>query len=122
MLTLIISVAAFCIWDGVYTSKIFSTLQTESEYIYETLKISTIEDEDIQKRIINLNDFWTEKMDTLSISISRKDLQPVSDYLQYLNAAITNNDQDDAITYSRLLWYNILGLSEVTSISSLNIL
>ena len=122
MLTLIISVAAFCIWDGVYTSKIFSTLQTESEYIYETLKISTIEDEDIQKRIINLNDFWTEKMDTLSISISRKDLQPVSDYLQYLCASIKNNSQEDAVTYSRLLNYNIIGLKEITGLSWVNLL
>ena len=122
MLILLLSVTGFCVWEGIYTSNVFKTLQTESEYIYETIKTKPISDKDLQEKILNLNSFWTEKMDTLSISISRKDLQPVSDYLQYLTASITNQNQEEAVTYSRLLWYNIVGLSEVNSINSLNIL
>ena len=61
-------------------------------------------------------------MDTLCISISRKDLQPVSDYLQYLCASIKNENQEDAVTYSRLLNYNIIGLKETTGISWINLL
>ena len=61
-------------------------------------------------------------MDALAISISRKDLQPVSDQLQFLDASITNDDQESAITYSLLLKYNIEGLKEVTSLSLVNIL
>ena len=122
MLILILSVIGFCVWDIVYTNKIFSTLQSESKEIYTELKSGSIENKNLQTKIENLNAFWTEKMDTLCISISRKDLQPISDYLQYLISSTINNNQEDAITYSRLLWYNIVGLSEVSSFSSLNIL
>ena len=71
---------------------------------------------------MNLNDFWTQKMDILSISISRKDLQPISDYLQYLYSSIHNNSQEDAITYSRLLHYNVMGLKEAVGISAINLI
>ena len=122
MLILFISVTSLCIWDTVHTNQVFSKLETKSDYIYNTLKTTEITDEDIQKNILDLNDFWTKKMDTLCISISRKDLQPVSDYLQYLCASIKNESQEDAITYSRLLNYNIIGLKEATGISWVNLL
>ena len=61
-------------------------------------------------------------MDTLCISISRKDLQPVSDYMQYLYTSIHNNNQEDAVTYSRLLNYNIIGLKEQIGINFINLL
>ena len=60
-------------------------------------------------------------MDMLCLSISRKDMQPISDYLQYLNSAIINENQEDAITYSLLLDYNIKGLTQSTGISILNL-
>ena len=61
-------------------------------------------------------------MDTLSISISRKDMQPISDYLQYLCSSIKNDSQEEAITYSRLLNYNVLGLKETLGLSWVNLL
>ena len=61
-------------------------------------------------------------MDTLSVSISRKDMMPISDYLQYLYSSITNQNQEDAITYSRLLFYTASGLNEATDISLINFL
>ena len=122
MLVLTLLVSGLCVWDMVYTNQIFNTMESKSAYIYETLLSSDISNKEIQNEIINLNDYWTRKMDTLSISISRKDLQPVSDYLQYLHSAIHNNNQDDAITYSRLLKYNIEGLKETTAVSCINLL
>ena len=122
MLVLTLSVAGLCIWDTVHTNKIFNSLEQKSEYIYSSLQTEDITNENIQNEILNLNDFWTKKMDTLCISISRKDLQPVSDYLQYLCASIKNENQEDAITYSRLLNYNIIGLKETTGISWVNLL
>ena len=97
-------------------------METESNRIYESLLADDISNEEIQASIINLNNYWTNKMDTLSVSISRKDMQPISDYLQYLASSITNNNQEDAITYSRLLHYNIEGLRETNGIKWLNLL
>ena len=122
MLILTLAVSGLCIWDTIHINKVFNTLETKSEYIYQTLQQEDISNKNIQKEILNLNDYWTKKMDTLSISISRKDLQPVSDHLQYLCASITNNNQEDAITYSRLLNYNIIGLGETNGVSFVNLL
>ena len=119
---LTLAVAGLCIWDSIHTNQIFDTMTGKSNYIYSSLQTGDIADENIQKEIISINDYWTKKMDTLSISISRKDLQPVSDYIQYLYSAITNNSQEDAITYSRLLCYNIEGLKESNGISFINLL
>ncbi len=122
MLVLAFSVAGLCIWDTTYTKNVFNKLESQSYLICEKLQNSDITNEEIQKDIISLNSFWTKKMDTLCISISRKDLQPVSDYLQYLYSSIKNQNQEDAITYSRLLNYNIIGLKECTGISFVNLL
>ena len=84
ILILFLSVSALCIWDGINTSKIFDNSINKSEKIYNSLLTSTIENEEIKNHIHELNEYWTKKMDTLVISISRKDLQPVSDYLQYI--------------------------------------
>lgn len=122
ILILTLGVAGLCVWDTVHTNQVFAILETKSNYIFESLQEKDISDEKIQNEILTLNSYWTKKMDTLCISISRKDLQPVSDYLQYLCASIKNNSQDDAITYSRLLSYNIIGLKEATGISLVNLL
>lgn len=123
MLILFIAVTGLCIWDEVYTSKTLTHMEKESEYIYSSLLNSDIStDKDLQNKIINLNDYWTDHMDILSISISRKDMQPISDYLQYLHSSIINQNQEDAITYSRLLYYNASGLNEISSISIVNFL
>ena len=122
MLTLLIAVSSLCMWDTIHTKHVFSVLEEKSESINATLQTTEITNPDLQNEILYLNDFWTEKMDILSISISRKDLQPVSDYLQYLCASIINNSQEDAITYSRLLNYNIIGLKECSGISLINLL
>lgn len=122
MTILALSVLGLCLWDTIYTTKIFNTLESKSEYIYQTLQTTEITNENLANEIFALNDYWTKKMDTLSISISRKDLQPVSDYLQYLCSSIKNQSQEDAITYSRLLNYNIIGLKETSGISLVNLL
>lgn len=122
MTILALSVLGLCLWDTIYTTKIFNTLESKSEYIYQTLQTTEITNENLANEILALNDYWTKKMDTLSISISRKDLQPVSDYLQYLCSSIKNQSQEDAITYSRLLNYNIIGLKETSGISLVNLL
>ena len=122
MLILLLSVTGLCIWDGIYTTKVFDKLSIESEVIYNKLLSTSIEDEELKNSIVELNDYWTKKMDTLCISISRKDLQPVSDYLQYLYTATINANQEDAITYSRLLYYNAVGLKETTGINVINLL
>ena len=122
MLILFIASTALIVWDGIHTERVFKYLERESTEIYTSLLINDISDENIQDQIINLNDYWTKKMDTLCVSISRKDLQTISDYLQYLHASITNNSQEDAVTYSRLLNYNIIGIKEATGITALNLL
>lgn len=122
MIILFIGVFSLCIWDGINSSKIFEYSVNKSEHIYNSLITSTIENEEIKNEIHKLNDYWTKKMDTLAISISRKDLQPVSDYLQYLYASTINNNQEDAITYARLLHYNLIGLKESNGISIVNLL
>ena len=122
MLTLLFAVVGLCVWDGIHTTKVFNYMVKESNEIYTSLLYSEITDLSLQNKIKNLNSYWTKEMDILSISISRKDLQPVSDYLQYLYAAILNESQEDAITYSRLLHYNIEGLEESNGINCLNLL
>lgn len=122
MLILLLAVTSLCVWDNINTTKVFDKLESKSSSIHETLQTTDISDENLQAEILSLNDYWTKKMDTLCISISRKDLQPVSDYLQYLCSSIKNQNQEDAITYSRLLNYNIIGLKEATSISWVNLL
>ena len=121
ILILFLAVTGLCIGDGIYTQKVFEKLENDSEKIYETLLTTEITDPKIQNDIINLNEYWTEKMDILCISISRKDLQPISDYLQYLCSSIINESQEDAVTYSRLLNYNIVGLNQTTGINILNL-
>ena len=94
MLVLTLLVSGLCIWDTVHTNRVFDTLQEKSNYIFESLQTNEISDEKIQEEILSLNQFWTKKMDTICISISRKELQPVSDYLQYLCASIKNKNQE----------------------------
>lgn len=122
MTILTLAVFGLCVWDSIYTNQVFNHMEQKSNYIYTSLQTTEITDEELQKEIISLNDYWTKKMDTLCISISRKDMQPISDYLQYLCASIKNESQEDAITYSRLLNYNIVGLKENTSFSWVNLL
>lgn len=122
MTILALAVIGLCTWDLVNTNKVFNTLEKKSDAIYSTLQNTDITNKNIQDDILYLNDYWTKKMDTLSISISRKDMQPISDYLQYLCASITNENQEDAITYSRLLNYNIIGLKETIGINFVNLL
>ena len=122
MFTLALGVCGLCVWDGINTNRIFNHMEERSDYIYSYLTSSSIENSEIAEEIISLNDYWTQKMDILSVSISRKDLQPVSDYLQYLHSSILNKNQEDAVTYSRLLNYNIVGLCESNGICFLNLL
>lgn len=122
MLSILIAVFGLCIWDGVHTQKVFDKLEHDSEEVYNSLLTTSISDENLQEKIVKLNDYWTAEMDTLCISISRKDLQPISDYLQFLFTSIKNNNQEDAITYSRLLNYNLIGLNQTTGLNFLNLL
>ncbi len=122
MLVLVLACTGLIIWDGVHTDKVFDYLYDETKEIHSTLQTTEITDEKLKERIKTLNDYWTGEMDTLCISISRKDLQPISDYLQYLRAAVINESQEDAITYSALLEYNVEGLRQTTGISALNLL
>ncbi len=122
MFIIFLAVASLCVWDLVFTNKTFNKMEKDCTEIYETLQTTEIANENLQQKILKLNDYWTEKMDILAISISRKDMQPVSDYLQYLCASIINDSQEDAITYSRLLKYNVEGLSEMIGINGLNLL
>ena len=122
MSILALSILALCIWDGFQTKKVFSEMENRTSNIYNTILVSKIDNENLKDEIFELNGYWTEKMDMLCISISRKDLQPISDYLQYLYASILNENQEDAITYSRLLNYNIIGLKEITAFSWINLL
>lgn len=121
ILILSLSIISLCVWDSVYTQNVFNTMEEKSKNIYSSLLVDDISNPDIQDSIIELNDYWTEKMDILCISISRKDMQIVSDYIQYLYASIFNQSQEDAITYSRLLNYNIKGLRELVGISLINL-
>ena len=122
MITLAFAVCGLCVWDTINTKNIFNHMESESAQIYSSLNSSSVESQEIAQDIIRLNDYWTKKMDILSVSISRKDLQPVSDYLQYLCTSIINNNQEDSITYSRLLNYNIVGLKESNGLCFLNLL
>lgn len=122
MSVLALGVLGLCIWDVVFTKNVFAVLEEKSDYIYTSLQTTPITNENLSKEILELNDYWTKKMDTLCISISRKDMQPISDYLQYLCSSIKNNSQEDAITYSRLLNYNIIGLKESSVLSWVNLL
>lgn len=121
ILILSLSIIGLCVWDSVYTQNVFNTMEEKSENIYSSLLVGEISNPDIKDSIIELNDYWTEKMDILCISISRKDMQIVSDYIQYLYASIFNQSQEDALTYSRLLNYNIKGLRELVGISLINL-
>lgn len=122
MITILLAVTSICIYDGIHTKNVFNHMQDESNIISTALIQGTeITNETLTERIENLTQYWTDNMDMLSLSISRKDMQPISDYLQYLNSAIINESQEDAITYSLLLDYNIQGLTETTGISILNL-
>jgi len=117
-----ILVNVLCIWDFSYTNKVFDHMKKESNEIYNSLLVEDVDDEFLSNKILNLKKYWTKKMDILAISISRKDLQPISDHLQFLDSSITNKDQETAVTYSLLLKYNIEGLEEITDFNLINIL
>lgn len=119
---ILISVISLCIWDTYQTNSIFTKLEKDTSAIYSKVLTTDISDEKLSGDIFELNEFWTKKMDILCISISRKDLQPISDYLQYLYSASINKNQEDAVTYSRLLYYNAQGLKECTGITFINFL
>lgn len=119
---LTIAVNALCIWDVWYTKKIFKYMYYESSEIHYALLEDDITSPELATRITELDKYWTKQMDILCISISRKDLQPVSDHLQFLKSSISNNDQETAVTYSLLLKYNVEGLKEISGFSLVNIL
>ena len=119
---LTILVNALCIWDVWHTEKVFKYMNKESSAIHQSLLVDDITDPIIASRINNLDKYWTKKMDILCISISRKDLQPVSDHIQFLKSSVSNNDQETAVTYSLLLKYNVEGLKEISGFSLVNIL
>jgi len=122
MLTLLLAVVGLCVWDSIHTYSVFNKMEQETESLYSTILENEISLINLETQIEDLNDYWTKKMDILAISISRKDMQPISDYLQYLCSAIINNNQEDAITYSRLLAYNVVGLKETTKLNHINLL
>ena len=122
MIVLLIFVVGLCIWDSVFSSNALKTLYLQSNDIYQSINDNSIDIKTLYDDVENLNDFWTKKMDILSISISRKDMMPISDYLQYLISAIKLGNQDDAVTYSRLLVYNVEGLQESTQPCFINLL
>lgn len=119
---LTIAVNALCIWDVFNTESIFKHMNKESGEIHQFLLVNEITDPNLIHRIEELDKYWTKKMDILCVSISRKDLQPVSDHIQFLKSSISNNDQETAITYSLLLKYNVEGLKEISGFSFMNIL
>jgi hypothetical protein len=119
---LTIAVNALCLWDIFYTKQVFKYMNNESSAIHQALLVEEITDPQLTKRIEDLNKYWIKKMDILCISISRKDLQPISDHLQFLKSSISNNDQETAVTYSLLLKYNVEGLKEISGFSFVNIL
>lgn len=119
---LTIAVNALCIWDIMYTKKTFKYMSKQSDAIYLSLLESDITAPHIVDNIYSLDKYWTKRMDILCISISRKDLQPISDYLQFLKSSVTNNDQETAVTYSLLLQYNVDGLEEISGFKLINIL
>ena len=120
VLTIIVN--ALCIWDVWHTQKVFKHMNNESSAIHQLLLDEDITNPALADRINNLDKYWTKKMDILCISISRKDLQPVSDHIQFLKSSISNDDQETAVTYSLLLKYNVEGLEEVSGFSLVNIL
>lgn len=122
MLVLLLAVSGLCVWDCIHTNQVLNKMQTDSEYYYSLVCSEDLQQLNLSEEIEELNSYWTKKMDILAISISRKDMQPISDYLQYFASAITNNNQEDAITYSRLLKYNIIGLKETTKFNHINLL
>lgn len=122
MMVLLIAVTGICIWDGIHTNNVFEHMESESKIISSAILDGTdLTNELLVNRVNDLNDYWTKNMDFLCLSISRKDMQPVSDYLQFLTSALINESVEDAVTYSRLLDYNIEGLNQSTGINFLNL-
>lgn len=121
IIILILAVTALCVWDGIYTKKTFTTLNAKCEEIYNLIKNEDADFNTLNLKVENVNAYWTKHTDILCISISRKDLQPISDYLQYLASSIENKSLDDCLTYARLLDYNVKGLSEAYGISFANL-
>lgn len=120
IITIIVNI--LCVWDLCFTQDVFKYMKSESEEIYEAVLTTPITDEKVSAKILELKDYWTDKMNVLVISISRKDLQPISDQLNFLDSAITNNDQESAITYALHLKYNLEGLHETVGFSLANLL
>ena len=120
VLTIIVN--ALCIWDIWHTEKVFKYMNNESSAIHQALLVDNVTNPEVVTKIENLDKYWTKKMDVLCISISRKDLQPISDYIQFLKSSIFNDDQETAVTYSLLLKYNVEGLKEISGFSLVNIL
>ena len=67
MLILFLGVLSLCVWDSIYTNMVFNNLIKKSEMIDSSLQTKSITDEEIQNEILGLNEYWTEKMDTLCV-------------------------------------------------------
>ncbi len=122
VIILILAVTALCVWDGLYTTKTFNSLTSQSEEIYAMVSEEDINFNNLSTKVEELNTFWTKQTDILCVSISRKDLQPVSDYIQYLAGSVKNRSAEDCFMYAKLLNYNVIGLSEAYGISFANLL
>ena len=121
IIILFVAVTGLCVWDSIHTQQIFNHMESESLNIYSSLQAGE-NSEELAQKAEKLNHYWTKEMDILCISISRKDLQPVSDYLQYVCSSLALDDTENATTYARLLHYNVEGLKQKNGIDMLNLL
>lgn len=111
-------VTGICVWDAIYVKDTIDYVHTETTAIYEYVvynDISPAENyEYIRDKVVKLEKYWENKVNIMCLLVSRKDMQPVEDYLEYLRSAIILKSQEDCITYARLLHTNVRTLDKIT--------
>lgn len=109
---------ALCIWDIIFVNKTLEYMHSQTHEIFDFVVYNDISDaenyESIRAQVVALEKYWSSKENTLCLVISRKDMQPVADHLEYLRSAIILHNQEDAITHARLLHANVKTLDKIT--------
>ncbi|MDD4350838.1 MAG: DUF4363 family protein [Clostridia bacterium] len=109
---------ALCIWDIIFVNNTLEYMHTQTHDIFDFVVYNDISDsenyETIRSQVVALEKYWESKENALCLVISRKDMQPITDHLQYLRSAIILHSQEDAITHSRLLHANVKTVDKIT--------
>lgn len=125
--TIIILIVFALLLAGVIIEQIFINTTLDS-VINKTLGLqeqientSDINTNDIIENIENLDEYWTEKENSLCIIINHRDMEKVGEQIIKLKTYIIQNDKKNAVYEADILYFYINGFKHIMSVNFQNI-